>query len=258
MHYRARQRWALTSLAITVLAGYPAHVGRAQDPSAVLHIAPVLLVEPASESPLPIQVGPVESLPKSSFVRIRGLPAAAALSKGNAINSGVWAVPFASLPALNLILPVGLQGRWDVVVGVITIDGKVLTEQKFVLIVGSAQLIAPAPAPPAAPPAAAAAPPSPPAPPPDRTRELGMHAKGMKLMDEGNIQAARLLFRHAAEAGLAQSALALAASYDPDELAKLRVVGMQPDVAAARQWYEKARELGAPEAAERLQRLQRR
>jgi TPR repeat protein len=54
---------------------------------------------------------------------------------------------------------------------------------------------------------------------------------------------------------LAQGAVAAAGTYDPDELAKLSVVGLQPDVEAARKWYEKARELGAAEAGERLRRL---
>ena len=50
--------------------------------------------------------------------------------------------------------------------------------------------------------------------------------------------------------------MALAATYDPAELPKLPVIGLKPDVQAARTWYEKARELGAPEAAERLRRLE--
>jgi hypothetical protein len=33
------------------------------------------------------------------------------------------------------------------------------------------------------------------------------------------------------------------------------VVGMQPDRELARRWYERARELGAPEAERRLRRL---
>jgi TPR repeat protein len=49
--------------------------------------------------------------------------------------------------------------------------------------------------------------------------------------------------------------MALAGTYDPVELARLRVAGVQPDVALARQWYEKARELGAKEADERLRQL---
>jgi len=49
--------------------------------------------------------------------------------------------------------------------------------------------------------------------------------------------------------------VALAETYDPDELSHLRVRGMQPDVAAARRWYERALQLGAPEADARLRRL---
>jgi TPR repeat protein len=82
-----------------------------------------------------------------------------------------------------------------------------------------------------------------------------MHAKGQEQLERGNVQPARLYFQRAAEAGLAQSALALGATYDPEELVKLKVVGLQPDLAAARRWFEKARELGAAEAADRLRRL---
>jgi TPR repeat protein len=49
--------------------------------------------------------------------------------------------------------------------------------------------------------------------------------------------------------------VALADTYDPEELAKLRVIGIQADVEAAKKWYEKARELGATEASDRLRRL---
>ena len=79
--------------------------------------------------------------------------------------------------------------------------------------------------------------------------------KAWSSSKRGNIYAARKFFERATEAGLAQSAVALAGTYDPDELAKLDVVGLRPNVDAARKWYERARELGAPEAAERLRRL---
>ena len=92
-------------------------------------------------------------------------------------------------------------------------------------------------------------------PPAERERALGLHAKGLEQLERGNVYAARKFFERAAEAGLAQSAVALAGTYDPDELAKLKVLGLQPDLAAARTWYEKARELGAAEASERLRRL---
>ncbi len=264
-------RWELPALA------------QAQPQEFFLNVAPVMLAEPASKSPLPIQVGPQDALMRNSFVRIRGLPTAATLSEGHAISPGAWAIPLAGLASLGIVLPVGLQqGRWDVVVSLVTIEGKVLTEAKTALVVGPVQLIAPStqqqaqpkqapsvvaalarpleplpqPEPLARPQAEprASAQPEPRA-SPERDRALGLHAKGRELLGQGNIQPARALFRRAAEAGLAESALALAGTYDPHELSRLKVVGLQPDVALARQWYAKASELGAPEAAARLARL---
>ena len=49
--------------------------------------------------------------------------------------------------------------------------------------------------------------------------------------------------------------MALATTYDPNELAKLKVVGLQGNAAAARTWYDRAAQLGAAEAGERLHRL---
>ena len=59
------------------------------------------------------------------------------------VRKAAWAVPLAGLLSLGIVLPVGLQGRWDVSVALVTIDGTVLTETKTVLVVGPAQLIAP-------------------------------------------------------------------------------------------------------------------
>jgi TPR repeat protein len=50
--------------------------------------------------------------------------------------------------------------------------------------------------------------------------------------------------------------MALAATFDAEELKKLPIVGgVQPDEKQARQWYEKARELGSEEARRQLQRF---
>ena len=84
---------------------------------------------------------------------------------------------------------------------------------------------------------------------------LWLHAKGEDQLSRGNIYAARKFFEKAAEAGLPKSALALAGTYDPTELAKLKIIGLQPDREAARKWYERAGELGAVEASDRLRRL---
>jgi TPR repeat protein len=82
-----------------------------------------------------------------------------------------------------------------------------------------------------------------------------MVSQGLRHQEQGNIGAARQFFMRAAEAGLALGAIRLAATFDPVELARLNVQGVRPDRDEARRWYERARELGAAEADERLARL---
>jgi len=88
--------------------------------------------------------------------------------------------------------------------------------------------------------------------PQERESAEKMVARGESDLADGNVALARQFFLRAATAGLARGALLLAATYDPRELARLGVLGLQPNPALARKWYERAQELGAPEAAERL------
>jgi TPR repeat protein len=75
------------------------------------------------------------------------------------------------------------------------------------------------------------------------------------LIGSGDVAAARLVLRRAAEAADARAAMMLAGTYDPTVLEKLGVHGVVPDLARARSWYEKARRFGAPEASSQLDRL---
>ena len=87
----------------------------------------------------------------------------------------------------------------------------------------------------------------------DEIAHLVKRAQG--FINAGDFSAARLLLRRAAEAGSAEAALALGATFDPDFLRKSRAVGIDPDVARARQWYQKAVDLGSPVAAKQLDSL---
>ena len=79
---------------------------------------------------------------------------------------------------------------------------------------------------------------------------------GVALMTYGEVAAARLMFQRAAEAGDGAGAFALAETYDPLVLGGLRLrQGIMPDLALARTWYERARNLGSPEARDRISRL---
>ena len=80
-------------------------------------------------------------------------------------------------------------------------------------------------------------------------------ARGVALIASGDLAAARLVLRRAADAGDARAAMTLAETYDPAILQKLGVHGVVPDLAKARSWYEKARQFGATEATQRLELL---
>ena len=91
--------------------------------------------------------------------------------------------------------------------------------------------------------------------PQDRERALRLVKKGDEQLAEGNVAAARLFYERATDAGLPQGAMALAATFDAVELARLGVRGIEPDPKEARRWYERARQLGAGDAEGRLARL---
>jgi hypothetical protein len=79
--------------------------------------------------------------------------------------------------------------------------------------------------------------------------------RGKDLIATGDLAAARLVLRKAADANNPEAALALAATYDPFVLRELKVYGFTPDAAMARVWYEKATDLGSPAAPRRLEML---
>ncbi|HKH03469.1 MAG TPA: hypothetical protein VKB08_22510 [Bradyrhizobium sp.] len=79
--------------------------------------------------------------------------------------------------------------------------------------------------------------------------------RGDALIASGDLAAARLVMRRAADAGDARAAMTLAETYDPAILEKRGVYGFVPDIALARRWYEKAKKFGANEATQRLELL---
>jgi len=81
--------------------------------------------------------------------------------------------------------------------------------------------------------------------------------RGEEYLKTGDIAAARLVLRRAANAGHAEAALALGATFDPVVLAELGVLGFPPDPTQARSWYDNAARLGLDEAQRRIERLAR-
>jgi hypothetical protein len=115
--------------------------------------------------------------------------------------------------------------------------------------------IASAPPPPALPPEPQAAP---------RDQQVSMLSgeeltalvkRGESYLKDGDLASARLLLRRAAEAGSADAALALGATFDPRVITQLGAIGAEPDIGRARKWYEAASKLGSQDASQELAKL---
>ncbi len=105
-----------------------------------------------------------------------------------------------------------------------------------------------------------------PAPPPAEAAELTfrkldqadialLRKRGEEFLANGDVAAARLMLRRAAEAADARSALLLATTYDPIALDEMRIRGAFANPAMARTWYERAKAFGSPDAPHRLELL---
>jgi hypothetical protein len=243
------------------LAGAGTHRAGAQRPE--ITVPPTIQAAPASQVSLAIKVDPVGSLPSNSFVRLRGFPSSVSLTEGHAIAPGAWAIPLFGLASLKAIVPAGVSGRAEIVITLVDVDGNTLAQKKTALVIVSApppEKAAPEPPRPpgivVAPPVKKVAPQPPSLSDDARAQAERMLDKGIKQLAQGNIGAARSFLLRAADA-LAEAALKLGATYDPAELPRIAPVASASlaDPKEARKWYEKARELGAPEAESRLARL---
>jgi hypothetical protein len=277
-----RPRIALVVASVTWTLSMPADLARSQESAAParlaqtghadtghadsvrITVAPTISAGPASKAALSIRVAPADGLPRNAFVRVSGLPPAVSLSEGYATAPGAWSVPLRALSSLQMNVPVGVVGRTELSISLVGEDGTPLADARTTLIVEAPPQRQESKAQTSPPQAAAAA--QPPLPPPahprapilsptDREAAERFVARGEHEIEQGQIAVARNFFLRAAQAGLARGALLLAATYDPRELARWHVQGVQPNLKEARKWYERARELGAPEAEERLARL---
>jgi len=266
---RASLRRLALGVAAAVLAALPAMPDRAQAQQPTISLPAKLSAEAGVRSPLAIRVGPAAGLPRNAFLRIRGLPPMAALSDGHSIAPGSWAVPLTALANLSVLLAPDAPASSEIVVTLVAVDGSVLAEARSTLVVASAAraptsatILRSGSEPPAEPRGVIGGPglravqsPGQSMTPEDRERATRLLQKGEDHLSEGNVSAARLMFEKAADAGLAQAAMALAATFDAAELSRLSVRGIQADAKEARRWYERALQLGSRDAEQRLRRL---
>jgi hypothetical protein len=258
-------------------------------PAPTLVVASQLWLKPGTETPFEVRAVPGEAVPPSSVIVIRGVPEGMRFSEGRQFGAGVWVLPAVRLPSLKLHTPTDITSGGMLTIILTGLDGVPLAQTQVTVISlppGTEEPPAPPPAPspgsalaaaPVTPPpqndpptssTAASEPTAAPAPAPapaakaapeNRPALLMLLDKGKESLRHGNILIARQFFERAATKGLAEAALALATTYDPRELPRMTGgADVVPDAAIARKWYEKARELGSPDAAARLSELGRR
>jgi hypothetical protein len=266
-------RWLITLL----VAGYCASVSpgdrrasaQTRKAAATLVVLSQLQLKPGQEAPLEIKVAPGDVIPPRSVIVIRGMPQGVKLNGGSPFGPGVWVVPAAQLTSVRLQVPPDIRVGGVLTLALTTLEGTALAEAHVTLLAaqaGQETVLNSA----AAPVAAYDAPDTatradlkggdtPPHLAPERRAEMLMLLdKGRESFQLGNILHARQFYLRAAENGLAEAAFALAATYDPVELSRMKtVVGVTPDADLAMKWYDKARQLGSPDAAARLTALAR-
>ena len=90
----------------------------------------------------------------------------------------------------------------------------------------------------------------------DADELAALMARAKAFLASGDIPPARLLLERAAEAQEASAALMLAQTYDPTVLGTQDIRNITPDPALARNWYQRAAQLGSVDAQRRLSQLQ--
>ncbi len=198
-----------------------------------------------------------------------GLAQGTTLSAGASASPSSWQLPSDKLRGLYLYAPKDFVGVMNATVDLLGADRRVLDSRSMQLkwIAKEPKPVSP-PAPVVPPslitasaeataggPIGAANPVVPAIESVDPGEAAMLMQRGRNSLGTGDISAARVAFRRLADAGIADAALALANTYDPDYLVAHNVVGVQGDRAEARALYQRAKELGSTEAGRILARM---
>jgi len=205
--------------------------------SVTLTVPSTIEAEAGKESPFSITLNSANPLPLRSIITIQGLPERATLSDGRPYGEAGWTLRPDEINDLRLLLPTAASGHANLRIALVAADGAPIATAATQLNV-------------AADPKTALI---------SRSEETELVASliehGHKMVDVGYLAGARGYFKRAAEAGSADAALALGATYDPNFISDIGVKGIKGDLAEARAWYERARELGSVSAQEKLEAL---
>jgi len=196
-----------------------------------------LRLEVQKPARLPLQILPEEATHEPFILVLSGMPDGTTLTGATRIGSDTWFLPPGSSNRLQIALPEWSTSVFEITVVLRRTTGLVAAQTK-------AWISVPPPVVPEAPLLKT-----------DDTVAKELLEKANRLLEKGDIVAARAVFQRAAELGNGSAALMLGSTYDPRRLWSLGVIGMVGNKERARQWYLRAAELGHPEAKSRLSAL---
>jgi hypothetical protein len=245
--------------------------------------APTLIVRNNSgyiDEPLQLGVS-IDAAAPGMTVMIKSMPAGARLTAGRRVGADEWRVPAQDISHTAIIPPTDFVGEMNLSAELYTADGATLvttfvrltwasvqSDSAAAVVATRTMAAPPAAVAPAPPQPQAMAPPSQPAAAADTpqaraepVQELSPNEvaalvrRAQELLASGDLPAARMLLRRAADAQSARAAILLAKTFDPTTLRQLSTADPGPDLAQARNWYQKAKEWGSPEAQRQLDAL---
>jgi hypothetical protein len=211
-----------------------------QSPAAIARLAVTPSASPLpSNQPLSV-VGWVSGAGADASLVIDGLLTGAKLLGGRPSGPDTWRVAVADLREAAIVPPSDFVGAMDLRVE-LQVSGGTIVDRRNVRLEWLAKPLAARP---------------------QKTvsyldtREAARLLKqGQVLLMNGEVAAARLVFERLVDAGEPRAAVALGETYERGVLQKVGVQGIAPDLAKARAWYEKAKELGSIEGQRHLEML---
>jgi len=195
--------------------------------------------KPGEDVSFNIAIYSVDTLPARSIIAIRAIPPGATFSQGRPYGSSEWSLTPDEVGDLRIHLRKGTTEGTDMRIELVGADGTTLAsattrldvaeDPRAALILRSDEG--------------------------DRIEDLIKH--GQKMVEVGYLAGARAYFKRAVEAGSGEAALLLGACYDPAFIEKIGAQGIKPDPKEARNWYERAKQLGIADADAKLAELAR-
>ena len=239
-----RQLWSQPQEAVVASAHAAPTLGVRSEPANAalqqIYVRPIgspdhpLRLEPQRPAPLSLQIQPEEAANEAFVLALSGAPAGTILSGATQMSSDTWFLPPGSADRLEIALPEWSTSVIEIAIALRQTNGWIAAQTKAWLTVSPPPSRLPA------------------SPKADEATAKDLLARASQLLDKGDIVGARAIYQRAAELGSGSAALALGATYDPNRLWSLGALGLVGSKERARQWYQRAGELGHPEAKARL------